>query len=162
DGRIRVLVHAKGRRVPAEYLYSARASEALRDAVAAFNRAAPRLDTPERIRLGRPGPVWRSVRGVVTADAWRTTLTRACAMAGLPRLRPHDLRRTFATQAEGRVGRHQTALAGGWDGTGTMDRHYVNPRADVVDSKMRQAQCCPDVPPGPTEAVPPLREKLAV
>ena len=139
DGRIRLMVRAKGRREPAEYLLSRRASQVLRNAIDAFNREAPRRGRADRIRLGSPGPVWRSTRGVVSADAWRRTLASAGAAAGLPRLRPHDLRRTFATQAESRVGRYQTSLAGGWDGSGTMDRHYVNPRWDVIDAKMGQA-----------------------
>ena len=162
DGRIRLMVHAEGRREPAEYLLSRHASQALSDAINAFNREAPRLGRADWIRLGSPGPVWRSTLGVVSADAWRRTLASAGAAAGLPRLRPHDLRRTFATQAESRVGRYQTSLAGGWDGSGTMDRHYVSPRWDVIDAKMGQAPRQTGVVAVPTDARTLRREELAV
>ncbi len=148
DGRVRLLLHAKGRRDPAEYLLSHQASQALRAYIEAYNAVAPRLGVPHRIGPGAAGAIWRSRRGAVSHDAWRVVLTQACAAAGLPRLRPHDLRRTFATQAESRIRRHQTALAGWWDGSGTMDRHYINPRLETIDEKMRRALSgsAPDVP----------------
>jgi len=104
-----------------------------------------------------PGAVWRTRRGVVSARHWRTVLGETCAALGLPRLRPHDLRRTFATLAEGRVGRYRTALAGGWDGTGTMDRHYISPRADLAAAKLQRMEDHPAWSPldGPSVAAPP-------
>jgi integrase len=137
DGHIRLPLHAKGRRDPAEYVLSLRASSALRAYIEAYNAMAPRLGVPHRIGPETAGPIWRSRRGVVTCGTWRAVLTRACTAAGLPRLRPHDLRRTFATQAESRIGRHQAALAGWWEGTGTMDRHYISPRPETTDDKIR-------------------------
>jgi integrase len=137
DGRLRLLLHGKGRREPAEYLLSSRASTALMTYVIAYNADTARRGNARRIQLPGTGPVWRSDRGRVGYSAWRAALARGCADAGVTKIRPHDLRRTFATLAEGRVGRHQTALAGWWHGTGTMDRHYVSPRPETIDDKWR-------------------------
>lgn len=134
DDQLRILLRSKGRRGPAEYLLSKRASSACLQYFEAFNEWAAKCGR-EAIRPGEAGMVWRSRRGIVTYKSWRDALAASSALAGLPRLKPHDLRRTFATQAESRLERHFVALAGWWDGTVTMDRHYINPRPKTVERK---------------------------
>jgi integrase len=153
DDHLRILVRAKGRPEPAEYHLSAEAGRALVAAADAFTAAAPRLGLADRAGPGVPGPVFRSARGAaVSYDAWRRAFGAACAAAGVPLLRLHDLRRTFATAAESRAGRHLTALAGWWDRTLTMDRHYVCPLDATVDAKM----CLALGSPGPDGRDPPV------
>ena len=60
NGRLRVLLHAKGRRERREVEVSERASQLLGDYVGAFNGQAAYAGRPERIGIGEPGPFWRS------------------------------------------------------------------------------------------------------
>lgn len=131
--RVRLLLHQKNGRDRHEAELDHDAADALQMYVAAFNHAMQVGGRPERIRLGEPGPVWRTERGNRMPDkAFRDALRRACVAAGVPDYTPHAFRRAWATAASEVLPRWEGALGGGWRGTERFDASYVTPnRADV-------------------------------
>ena len=131
--RVRVLLHQKNGRERHEVELDRVSREALRLYMFAFNEAMRGAGRPYRIVLGKPGPIWRTERGVQMPEkALRAALRRACVVAGTPDYTPHAFRRAWATAAAEVLPRWEGALGGGWRGTERFDASYVTPsRASV-------------------------------
>jgi integrase len=138
NGRVRLMLHAKGQRERREVEVSQEAADMLFDYIGMFNREAGLAGSLERVSVGQPGPVWRS--------SWRLqwaypgiveTFEQACLAAGVHAYRLHSIRRAFATDAASILPRHVVARAGGWQGLQRLDNHYIQPRADPVLRKLR-------------------------
>ena len=119
--RVTILVRSKGHVV--EYELARPTGEALLGFIDAVNR---RAEGPA-IVLGSSGKVWITPRGLMSYASWNRSLTNACLALGIERLKPHDLRRTFATWAAEVSSRTDVALAAGWENLTTLDRHYIHP-----------------------------------
>ena len=131
--RVRVLLHQKNGRERHEVELDRVSREALRLYIFAFNEAMRGAGRPYRIVLGKPGPIWRTERGVQMPEkTLRAALRRACVVAGTPDYTPHAFRRAWATAAAEVLPRWEGALGGGWRGTERFDASYVTPsRASV-------------------------------
>lgn len=120
--RVTILVRSKGTVI--EYELSRSTGQALLDFINAVNC---QLEVPA-VRVGVAGNVWLTPRGLMSYRSWSRQLTVACQAVGIERLKPHDLRRSFATWASEVSSRADIALAGGWENTATLDVHYIHPR----------------------------------
>jgi integrase len=137
DGRLRLLLHAKGRRERREVEVSKYASQLLREYVGAFNGQAAYAGRPEHIGFGEAGPFWRSTWRQQWAYAnVAGTFERACLASGSHAYSLHALRRGFASDAASRLPRHVVAAAGGWQGLARLDNHYVQPRMPTIAQKL--------------------------
>ena len=137
DGRLRLFLHAKGKRERREVELGSAAASNLLAYVDVFNRHAAACGWAGRIRLGESGTVWRSATGRRWGyKAVLETLHRGCAAGGLRAFSPHALRRAFATDAASRLPRHIVAQAGGWKGLDRLDDHYVQARTETIWQKL--------------------------
>lgn len=140
SGRIRLFLHAKGGEEAREVEVSRARADELRRYAEAFNRHAAASGWRARVRLGEPGPVWRSSsRGHWPYRSVAATLHDACVAAGIAPFGPHGLRRAFASNAASALPRHIVALAGGWRGLERLDDHYVQARDASIAAKLRHA-----------------------
>jgi integrase len=141
SGRLRLFLHEKGKAEPREVELSRDAADGLRAYVEAFNYHAAVRRWGVRVRLGKPGPVWRnSTRGCWPYDDILATLRAGCMTVGVPPFTPHALRRAFATDAASVLPRHIVAQAGGWKGLERLDDHYVQPRSTTIHEKLSQLE----------------------
>jgi hypothetical protein len=145
DGRLRLMLRAKGQARPREVELSAGAAAMLTAYVASFNRAATVAGRCERISFGEPGPVWRSSwQGQWAYKSIVKTFERACFAVGAPAFSLHALRRAFATDAATTLPRHVVARAGGWQGgwqgLQRLDDHYIRPHRETIASKLDGAE----------------------
>lgn len=146
SGRVRLHLHEKGKAEPRQVELDRVHADALLGYAESFNRHALRQGWRVRVSLGTSGAIWRnSDRGRWSYQSVRTSLTAACAKAGVPVFTPHDLRRALATDASSFLPRHTVALAGGWKGVERMDDHYVRPRVPTLWLKLQQVQERSDV-----------------
>jgi integrase len=137
NGRLRVLLHAKGRHERREVEVSGQARQLLVAYLAAFNGRAAYAGRTERIGMGVAGPFWRSTRGQQWAYAnVAETFDRACLAAGTYAFTCHALRRAFASDAASVLPRHVVAQAGGWQGLDRLDNHYIQPRVWSIARKL--------------------------
>ncbi len=137
NGRLRLMLHAKGRKERREVEPSVQAAEMLLDYIETFNREAVVEGSRERIAVGEAGPVWRgSWRGQWAYQGVAQTFERACVAAGAHAYRLHSLRRAFATDAESQLPRFVVARAGGWQGLDRLDNHYIRPRGQAIRRKL--------------------------
>jgi integrase len=137
SGGLRLMLHAKGQTASREIELSERAATLLHAYIASFNRHAAVAGRCERIRIGEPGPIWRSAWG--TQWAYRgvvETFAQACLAAGAAPYTLHTFRRAFATEAASKLPRHVVARAGGWQGLERLDNHYIRPRQEAVIAKL--------------------------
>lgn len=142
SGRVRLLLHEKGKAEPREVELSHELGAALRAYVDSFNLQAARSRWRGRIRLGERGPIWRGLGGRRWSyAAVRSTLRAACRAAGVEPFHPHALRRAFATDAASLLPRHIVAQAGGWQGLERLDDHYVRPRPRDLWAKLESDGC---------------------
>jgi len=137
NGRLRLYLHEKGKAERREVELGAGAAADLRAYLDAFNRFAAGRRLRTRLRIGEPGPIWRSEAG----RRWGypgilASLRAGCGRAGVPAFTPHALRRAFATEAASRLPRHVVAQAGGWQGRDRLDDHYIRPRDTVIREKL--------------------------
>lgn len=140
SGRLRLFLHAKGKGEAREVELSRAASDALCEYARTFNRQSAVMGWRVRIRLGTPGPVWRSgPRGRWSYPSIVATLRAACSSAGVQEFGPHALRRGFATNAAGTLPRHVVALAGGWQGRERLDDHYIQTQDAQMRAKLERA-----------------------
>ena len=65
-------------------------------------------------RLGPESPLWTDGSRLLTYGVFVRRLDAAASLTGLPRVRPHDLRRAFATHVAALLGLSGMATAGGW------------------------------------------------
>lgn len=144
SGRLRLLLHEKGKAEPREVELSQAAATALQGYAEEFNYLAAFRRWQARIRLGAPGAVWRnSGRGCWPYDDIRATLKRGCTTADVPPFSPHAFRRAFATEAASVLPRHTVAQAGGWKGLERLDDHYVQPRHTTIWEKLGRRNQAP-------------------
>ncbi len=136
-GRLRLFLHEKGKAEQREVELGAEAARGLQSYADAFNLQAAARRLRARVRLGEPGPVWRTVDGRRWGYASVAEMLRGgCAAAGVDPCSPHALRRSFASDAASRLPRHVVALAGGWKGLERLDDHYVRPREPTIWEKL--------------------------
>lgn len=138
NGRLRLFLHEKGKHEPREVELSGELSSALLTYIDQFNQCAVQLAWRSRIGFDEPGPIWRRPGG----GAWSyrsilKTLRTACATAGVTEFSPHAFRRAFASDAATLLPRHTVAQAGGWKGLERLDNHYIQPRDEIIWSKLR-------------------------
>jgi integrase len=137
DGRLRLLLHAKGRHERREVEVSERARQLLVAYIDCFNGRAADVGRAERIGIGAWGPFWRSTWGQQWAYAnVAETFDRACLAAGTHAFTCHALRRAFASDAASVVPRHVVAQAGGWQGLDRLDNHYIQTRVWSIARKL--------------------------
>ncbi len=137
NGRMRLMLHAKGRSERREVELSGEASRLLFDYIETFNRAAGLAGSLERITLGDAGPVWRgSWRKQWAYQGVAKIFDEACVAAGVHAYRLHSLRRAFATDVESALPRRAVASAGGWHGLDRLDNHYIRPRWEHISKKL--------------------------
>ncbi|MGH7487084.1 MAG: tyrosine-type recombinase/integrase [bacterium] len=137
SGRLRLYVHAKGKREQREIELSDVAAECLCAYAHAFNRLAVTRGWKARVQIGKPGPLWRnSGIGCWPYASVVAALRAACRAAELTPFTPHALRRAFATDAARDLARHIVAKAGGWQGLERLDDHYIHPRTDLLWRKL--------------------------
>ena len=88
-----------------------------------------RAETRERFRLLAPSEsLWADGGRQLSDQVLRQRLISASARAGLPRIRPHDLRRAFASDVAAMQGLRATQRAGGWLAEAVTER-YLHPRS---------------------------------
>ncbi len=146
-GHLRLYLHEKGKATPREVELSRGAADLLHAYVRLYNRTALSTGWTGRIQVGQPGPIWRnSGHGRWSYRDATAMLRAACTTAGVPIVRPHDLRRAFATEAASLLPRHVVAQAGGWKGLERLDNHYINPHILATWHKVVQltAAVAPD------------------
>ena len=112
DGRVWVYVHEKAR--PDARPLLLRTDR--RDILERFRRLSPEQS------------LWTNGDRQLSYDVFRRRLDWASARAGLPHIRPHDLRRAFASDVAARLGLGTTVRAGGWLVEQAAER-YVSPRS---------------------------------
>ncbi len=146
DGTLRLFLHEKGKLRPRQIELSAVATARLRAYIAMYNQVQIHLGRATRIRLGKPGPMWRnSSRGCWPYGDLRLRLRKVCVQAEVRPFTPHALRRAFATDAARVFPRHEVALAGGWRGSDRMDEHYITVRPSELAKKHADARTLPHV-----------------
>jgi site-specific recombinase XerD len=135
-GRLRLMVHAKGRAARREVEITEEAASLFSEYIAAFNLDMLKRGRSDRLGLGEPGPLWRSSTGAQWSyAAISKTFARACLSDGVRAYRLHAFRRAYATDAASVLPRYVVARAGGWQGVERLDNHYIRPRDEAILSK---------------------------
>jgi integrase len=147
DGRVRLFLHAKGRRERREVEVSANSARLLHQYVDTFNGRAAYAGRPERIGIGERGPFWRSTWWQSWAYAnVAKVFERACLASGKHAYSLHALRRAFASDAASHLPRQVVAAAGGWQGLRRMDNHYVQTDMATIARKLCNRADCKSEP----------------